>query len=194
MTAAYSGLRIAEVHALCELGSAVLEVRGQLIIRQGRRLSDHANHPDPMLELDEAATRVHSGAGPSAWEPGHSLSVNRDRVAVLLPFDESDPGADPMLISSTRDVLVRLVCPAATVTGHVKVPVASTVAAFIHQTRHRYLALTGARLEPPPAGFDLGPLAATHPFCLVNRAHVVACQELPVDPGAAASATRFPGH
>ena len=182
MSSGYAGLRIAEVHALCELGTALLEVRGRLVIRQGRRLSDHANHPDPMLELDEAATRLLRVGVDGRWEASELLSVNRDRVAVLVPFDEEDPGADPKLVPPTRDVRVRLTCPAAVVEGSVKVPVASTIASFIHETRNRYLAVTGATLTSVAGGPGIGELAGDRAFCMVNRGHVVSCAELPPDP------------
>lgn len=172
-------LRVATVRAICPLDSALLEVRGEVVVRGGRRLSDQANHPDPMLELENAAMRAHSAQGPADWEAVAGMTLNQDRVTVLVLVDERDPGPDPRLVGAvtTRDVRVKLVCAAAQVTGFIKVPKQQTMASFMHSSRARFLAVTGCRIleahgAPPP-----GDLEGTHAFCMVNRDHVIACTE-----------------
>ena len=171
--------RIATVQALCPMLPALLEVRGEVIVRAGRRLSDHANHPDPMLELDRGAMRFHLPGRSEEWEAVEGLIVNRDRVTVLVPTAERDPGPDARRLAAgaLREVRVKLVCVTVQVTGFLKVPVQSTVAAFIHGSRSRFLAVTQAHILAAPGAPPPGELEGAQPFCLVNREHVVACSE-----------------
>jgi len=169
-------LRIAQIRALVETAGAFLEVRGELVLRQRRRLSDHANHPDPMLELDGAAFRRLVGEGPATepWEEVEQLSLNRDHVVVIIPTGEDNPGGNPQLVVQGRPVRVKLLCRSLEVTGFVNLPMQLTVPAFLHETRGRFLAITEARVM---AGSNLADFSRVQPFCLVNREHVVACIE-----------------
>lgn len=171
--------RVATVQALCALGPALLEVRGEVVVRAGRRLSDHANHPDPMLELDRGAVRYHLPAHVEEWEAVEGLLVNRDRVSVLLPTADRDPGPDPRLVaaSALREVRVKLVCQGVQVAGFLKVPVRATVPEFIHASRNRFLAVTRCRILAAPGAPAPGDLEGAHGFCLVNREHVIASSE-----------------
>lgn len=160
------------------MGGALLEVRGELVLKGARRLSDYANHPDPLLDLEEAAIRVHRTTGPDEWEEVQGLAVSRDHVAVLVPqAGENDPGPDQRLVTSHRDVRVKLLCPSVEVTGFLKVPLQSTVRSYIQTTRGRFLAVTQARIMAGPAGMRPGDLEGTCEFCLVNRGQLIACTE-----------------
>ncbi len=178
-------LRVVQIRAGADLGDAFLEIRGEVVMRGARRLSDLANHPDPLLELDRAAMRIHrapgagrdEAAGAAEWEQVAGLTVNRDHVAVLVPVAEQDPGPDPRLVRPPRVVRVKLVCRAVVVTGFIRVPLEATIASFLHETRARFIAVTDARVLGSPGGADLGELEGAHPFCLVNRGHVAACAE-----------------
>lgn len=172
-------LRIATVQAICALGSALIEVRGEVVVRAGRRLSDQANHPDPMLELDAAAMRFLQPDGPEDWEEVEGMTLNQDRVTVLVPLEDRDPGPDPRLVGAvaTREVRVKLVCAAAQVTGFLKVPKHLTMPSYIHSSRARYLAVTRSRVVAAPGAPPPGELEGAHAFCLVNREHVIACTE-----------------
>jgi hypothetical protein len=172
-------LRVATVRAICALDSALLEVRGEVVVRAGRRLSDQANHPDPMLELGAASMRVHGRQGPEEWEEVAGMTLNQDRVTVLVPVEDRDPGPDPRLVeaSTASDVRVKLVCAAAQVTGFIKVPKQMTMASFMHSSRARFLAVTGCRVLGAPGAPPPGELEGAHAFCMVNRDHVIACTE-----------------
>lgn len=172
-------LRVATIQAISGLGQALVEVKGEVVVRSGRRLSDQANHPDPMLELDSAAMRVHHVAGPEEWEDVTGMTLNQDQVTVLVPVEERDPGPDPRLVGAqaTRDVRVKLVCAAVLVTGFIKVPRQQTMASFIHSSRARFLAVTSARVLRSPGAPPPGDLERAFAFCMVNRAHVIACTE-----------------
>ena len=158
---------------------ALLEVRGELVVRAGRRLSDHANHPDPMLELDRGAVRFLRGTQVEEWEAVEGLLVNRDRVSVLIPTADRDPGADPRLLgaSALREVRVNLLCPGVQVAGFLKVPVQASLAEFMHGSRNRFLAVTRCRILAAPGAPAPGDLEGAHDFCLVNREQVVASSE-----------------
>jgi len=173
-------LRIAQIHTITDLGTSFMEVRGHLVIRQARRLSDYLNHPDPMLELDGGEIRLQ---GQELWDEVQGLSLNRNRVLVVLPIDEDDPGADPSLLVPGRHVRVKIVCRGVQVTGFATVPMQATISSFIHESRARFLAVSDARLMPTPNGFQADP--GLHPFCLVNRNYIVACVEAaarPIEP------------
>ena len=58
-----------------------------------------------------------------------------------------------------------------------RVPVNSTIASFIHESRNRFLAVSQARIIHNDVGTALGDFEGMQPFCLVNRAYVVACIE-----------------
>lgn len=169
-------LRIAQIRALVETAGAFLEVRGELVLRRGRRLSDHANHPDPMLELDGAAFRRLTPEGPAAepWEEVEQLSLNRDHVVVIIPAGEDQPRGNPRLLVQGRPVRVKLLCRSLEVTGFMTLPMQLTVPAFLQETRGRFVALTEARVM---AGANLADFSRVQPFCLVNREHVVGCIE-----------------
>lgn len=172
-------LRVATVQAISPMGSALIEVRGEVVVRAGRRLSDQANHPDPMLELAAASIRFHHPEGPEEWEEVEGVTLNQDRVSVLLPVEERDPGPDPRLVGAiaTRAVRVKLVCAAAQVTGFIQVPRHLTMPSFIHSSRARYLAVTGCRVIRAPGAPPPGELDGSHAFCMVNREHLIACTE-----------------
>jgi hypothetical protein len=169
-------LRVAQVRALAEMDRGFLEVRGELVLRQRRRFSDYANHPDPMLELDSAAFRVHpaGGGAPDVWEEVEQLSLNRRQVAVMIPEGEDAPGGNPRLAVEGRPVRVKLLCRSLQVTGFLRVPLRLTVPAFLHESRNRFIGIAEARVL---AGPTLGEFSAVQPFCLVNRDHLVACIE-----------------
>ena len=174
-------LRVATVRAICALDSALLEVRGEVVVRAGRRLSDQANHPDPMLELGGASMRVHGPRGAEEWEEVAGMTLNQDQVTVLVPVEDRDPGPDPRLVGvgaeTTRDVRVKLVCAAAQVAGFIKVPKQMTMASFMHSSRARFLAVTACRVLGAPGAPPPGELEGAHAFCMVNRDHVIACTE-----------------
>jgi hypothetical protein len=170
-------LKITGIRALADLGGHYLEVKGTVVMRAARRLSDYANHPDPMLELDAAELRFHLPGGPELWEQVESLSLNRDRVLLVIPVDESDPGHNPEMHIRGRSVRVKIICRGLQLTGFIRVPVNSTIASFIHESRGRFLAVTQARIIHKDIGTGLGDFEGMHPFCLVNRAYIVACIE-----------------
>lgn len=164
--------RLARIHALAELGPSLLEVRGYLVIRHARRLSDHLNHPDPMLEVDAGELR-HQGE--DFWEEVAGLSLNRNRVLAVIPVDDADPGPDPGALVPAHHIRVKIICRGMSVVGFVTLPLQATMSTFIHETRQRFLAVQQARLVATPDAFstDTGML----PCCLVNRDHIVACVE-----------------
>ena len=166
-------LRIAGIQAIADLGPAFLEVRGEFVIRHARRLSDYLNHPDPMLELDSGAIR-HQGE--DFWEEVEGLSLNRNRVLIVIPFDDADPGPDPQMVVSSRQVRVKVICRGLSVVGFINVPLQATISSFIHETNARFLAVSNARLVPTENGFNVAS-EAIHRFCLVNRTYIVACIE-----------------
>ena len=170
-------LKIAGITALADLGGHYLEVKGTIVMRQSRRLSDYANHPDPMLELDGAELRFHLPGGPELWEQVEGLSLNRDRVLLVIPIDEDDPGHNPEMHVRGRSVRVKIICRGLQLTGFVRVPVNATIASFIHESHNRFIAVTEARIIQNDVGTSLGDFEGRHPFCLVNRAYVVACIE-----------------
>lgn len=180
-------LRVVGIHAVADLGPSFLEVRGHLVLRQARRLSDYLNHPDPMLELDGGGVRFPSARGWDEWEEVEGLSLNRDRVLIVIPVDEVDPGPDPSLLVPARQVRVKLICRGVQVTGFATVPLQATISSYIHETNARFLAVQEARVVPTVGGYRPSEDAsAIKPFCMVNREHIVACVETrPVMPGPA---------
>jgi len=170
-------LKIAGIRALADLGGSYLEISGTIVMRQARRLSDYANHPDPMLELDSAELRFHLPGGPEMWEQVEGLSLNRDRVLLVIPVEESDPGHNPEMHVRGRSVRVKIICRGLQLTGFVRVPVTATIASFIHESRNRFLSVSQARIIHNDVGTALGDFEGMHPFCLVNRSYVVACIE-----------------
>ena len=170
-------LRVVAIHAVADLGPAFIEVRGSLVLRQARRLSDYLNHPDPMLELDGGGMRFPTAKGWDDWEEVEGLSLNRNRVVIALPVDEVDPGPDPTLLVPARQVRVKLVCQGLQVTGFATVPLQATISSFIHETNARFLAVKDARLTPTARGYVPENLDTIHEFCMVNREHIVACVE-----------------
>ncbi|HVB76885.1 MAG TPA: hypothetical protein VNI34_03645 [Candidatus Nitrosotalea sp.] len=174
-------LRLAEINAVADLGPSFVEVRGQIVIRHARRLSDYLNHPDPMLELDGGAIRQESD---DFWEEVQGLSLNRNRVLIVSPTADADPGPDPKLVVSSRQVRIKILCRGVSVVGFVTVPMQATISSFIHETRARFLNVSQARLFPTHSSFrtQLGPALD---FCMVNREYIVACVETRPGIGAA---------
>ena len=170
-------LKVAAVRTLADVGGSYLEVKGSIVMRQARRLSDYANHPDPMLELDAAQLRFHLPNGPDLWEDVDALSLNRDTVLLLIPIDENDPGRNPELHVPGRSARVKIICRGLQVTGFVRVPVNATMSSFIHASRSRFLAVNQARVGAIGSDAGLGDFEGMHDFCLVNRSFVVACIE-----------------
>jgi len=166
-------LRIAEISTVADLGPSFVEVRGQFVIRHARRLSDYLNHPDPMLELDAGSIRQE---GEDFWEEVQGLSLNRNRVLLVLPLTDTDPGPDPGQVVSSREVRIKILCRGVSVVGFVTVPLQSTISSFIHESKARFLGVSQARLVPTHPSFrtDQGPVV---PFCMVNRDYIVACIE-----------------
>src|SRR5690349_14338323 len=116
-------LRVAGVRTIGDLGGSLLEVTGTVVIRRARRLSDFANHPDPMLDLDGAQMRVLHLDKPDFWEEVGSVSLNRDRVILITPIEDDHPGGHTDLQVTGNRVRVKLLCRGLQVTGFVRVPV-----------------------------------------------------------------------
>jgi hypothetical protein len=130
-----------------------------------------------MLELDAGELRFHLPGGPELWEQVEGLSLNRDRVLIVIPVEESDPGHNPEMLVRGRSVRVKIICRGLQLTGFVRVPVTATIASFIHESRNRFLAVTQARIIHNDVGTSLGDFEGMHAFCLVNRSYIVACIE-----------------
>ena len=154
-----------------------LEVRGEIVLRQRRRLSDHANHPDPMLELDGAAFRFHLNGQADVWEDVEQLSLNRGQVILIIPVDEAQPGGNQRLLVPGRPVRIKAICRSLQVTGFITVPMQMTVPAFMHESRARFLAMSEALVMPQAGGAPLQDFQEIHQFCLLNRDHLIACIE-----------------
>lgn len=169
-------LRIAAVHALSDLDNGFLEVKGELVMRQARRLVGYANHPDPMLDLDRASIRFHLRADQDYWEDVEAISLNRDRVLLIIPLDEADPG-EVAGAGPSREVRVKVICRGLIVTGFVTVPVNSTISTFIHETQARFIGVGRCRIMAAPGAPSLQDFPALHEFCLVNRSYITACIE-----------------
>jgi hypothetical protein len=169
-------LRIVTVHMLSDLANGFLEVKGQMVIRQARRLSGYANHPDPMLELDRAALRFHQRDQQDLWEEVEAISLNRERLLLIVPLDDG-AAAEVKPPESDHQVRVKLICRGLIVTGFVAVRANSTVSALIHETPDRFIAVRQARIMAPPGAPDLQAFPDLLAFCLVNRAYIAACIE-----------------
>ncbi len=176
---------MAGIRALADLYGNFLEVSGTVVVRRARRVSEFANHPDPMFELDGAEIRFHGAEGPGMWEQVEGLSLNRDQILLLVPFNEADPGANPELHIHGHDVRVKIICRGLQVTGFVRVPTQETMSAFIHESRNRFLAVNQARVIARPVDMPLEGYGGLFEFCLVNRAYIIGCVETrPELPGA----------
>ena len=174
-------LHVMEIRALADVGGQMLEVRGDVVVRRGRRLSDYGNHPDPMLDIDRAAIRYLGAESSEPWEEVEGLSLNRDRVLLLLPAGAAHvPSPNPDLQVPGRKVRVKVICRGLEVTGFVQVPLHATISAFIHETRTRFLSVSQARVVATKGGARIDDLGDFHPFCLVNREYVIACIETKV--------------
>jgi hypothetical protein len=170
-------LRIAGLRALADLGGTFLEVSGKVVLRHTRRFSDFANQLTPMLDLDEAALRVHHRDRADLWEQVEGISLNRDRILLLIPTEEPQPIGNPELRTPGNSVRIKLFCAGIEVTGFIRIPLHSTMAGFLHQTTTRFLAVTQARLVPTDGRLWLESSELVHDFCLVNRALIMACIE-----------------
>lgn len=170
-------LRVAEIRALSDLGAGTfLEIAGKLVMRHGRRLYDHANHPDPMMDVDEASVRFHAPGSSTQWQPAAGLSVNRDQLVLLAPLDSAD-SAVPYIRGRGRDVVVNLICGPLQVAGNVSVPFDSTLAGYLHQSPTRFLAVSTPTIRPHRQGASLGDFQDTVPMCFVNATKIDACLE-----------------
>ncbi|MGH7777131.1 MAG: hypothetical protein ACREPI_08145 [Candidatus Dormibacterales bacterium] len=177
-------LRVSGIRALADLGGAHLEVDGKIVIHQARRLSDFVNRPDAMLEVEEARIRFHGASGSGVWEEVEGVSLNRDRVVVLIPIGERDPGPAAGLRRERRSVRSKLFMAGLHVTGFLPVPVQDTVAAFLEQTGRRYIPVMEARITREGAGAWLDDLPPIHRFCLLSRSLVAASIETRAEPSA----------
>ena len=176
--------RTAGIRALADLGTSLLEVTGSVIIRRGQRLSDFANFPDPMMDVDDASARTLHVDGAEPFEDAKTISLNRDRLLVVIPVEDEHPGAHVDLKVPGNRIHVRILCRAVQVTGFVTVPGNATLSSFIHERRSRFIPVNGARILPisSHASVELTDFAVLHEFCLVNRDYVIACAEAPVPP------------
>jgi len=174
-------LRTAGIRALADLGTSLLEVTGSVVVRRTQRLSDFANFPDPMMDVSDASARTLHVDGAEPFEDSETLSLNRDRVLVMIPVEDEHPGAHHDLKVLGRRVGVRIICRAVQVTGFVNLPVNATLSTFIHERHSRFIAVNGARILPisSHASVQLTDFAVLHEFCLVNRDYVIACIEAP---------------
>jgi hypothetical protein len=170
-------LRVAGIRALADLYGDFLEVSGTVVIRRSRRISDFANHPDPMFELDGAQIRHHGADGPGMWEQVEGLSLNRDQIVLLVPVNDADPGANPRFVVSGHEVRVKVICRGVQVTGFVRLPTQETMSAFIHESRGRFLPISQARVMASPVNLPIDGYEGLFDFCLLNRSYVIACVE-----------------
>jgi hypothetical protein len=118
-----------------------------------------------MLELDSAELRFHGSADLELPEEARTITLNRDRVLLLVPLEEPESELD----AGGHPVAVKIICRGFQLTGLVRVPVSATITSFMHESRNRFLPVARARIS--------GDFEAEHPLCLVNRSYVVACIE-----------------
>lgn len=170
-----------EIGALAELGGTYLEVRGKVVMRQARRISDLANDEDELLDLEDAEIRVHEG-GDSLWDAVPAMTLNRDEVLLLIPTAETHTSR-PDLKAPGRRVRVKLYCGPLQVTGFVTVPVDQTVSGWHRTTRTRFLSVTEARVQPIQGELKLDEGDGVHRFVLINRRRLTALIETrPAEP------------
>ena len=171
-------LEVKGIRALADIGSHLLEIKGEVAMRRGRRLSDYGNHPDSMLDIDRASIRYLGPEGAEPWEEVEGLSLNRDRVLLMMPFeDRHPPSLNPDLQVVGRKVNVKVICRGLAVTGFVLVPLHATLSTFIHDTATRFLSVSQAHVATIKGGARIDDLGGSHQFCLVNREFIVACIE-----------------
>lgn len=175
-------LRVTGIRALADLGGSHLEVEGKIVIHQARRLSDFVNRPDAMLDVEDARIRVHGPGGAGVWEVVQGVSLNRDRVAVLIPVGERDPGPAAGLRRERRTVRSKLFLGGLQVTGFLPVPLEVTVAAFLEQTGRRYIPVIDARITSDGGFTWLEGLPPIQRFCLLSRTLVAAAIETSSEP------------
>jgi hypothetical protein len=166
-------LRLVTVHLLSDLDNGFLEVKGDLVIRQARKLSGYANHPDPMLELDRAALRFHQRDVQDMWEEVEAVSLNRDRLLLIVPIDDAE-STEATPGEGDRQVRVKLICRGLIVTGFVTVRASYTLTALIHETPDRFIGVRQARIMTAPGGPGLPDFPDLLAFCLVNRGYIAA--------------------
>ena len=172
-------LDVKEIRALADVGGRLLEVKGGVAVRRGRRLSDYANHPDLILDIDHASIRNVGPDGAEPWAEVEGLSLNRDRVLLMLPVEERRTHSlNPDLQVPGRKVRLRVICRGLEVTGVVQVPLHATISAFVYEMKTRFLSLNQARVVSTKGGAKIDDLGDFHDFCLVNREYVTACIEI----------------
>ena len=172
-------LDVKGIRALADLGGRLLEVKGDVAVRRGRRLSDYGNHPDLVLDVDHASIRFLGPDGAEPWEEVKGLSLNRDRVLLMVPVEEPRThSVNPDLQVPGRKVKVRVICRGLEATGFVQVPLHTTISTFMYEMRTRFLSLNQARVLSTKGGIKIDDGGDFHEFCLVNREYVTACIEI----------------
>jgi hypothetical protein len=169
-------LRIVTVHMLSDLDNGFLEVKGDMVIREARKLSGYANHPDPMLELDRATLRFHQRDEQDIWEEVEAISLNRERLLLIVPVDDAD-ATEAKPEEGGRQVRVKLISRGLIVTGFVTVRANSSISSFIHETQDRFIGVRQARIMTAPGAPALQDFPDLLAFCLVNRGYIAACIE-----------------
>lgn len=159
------------------MGGSVLEVEGKAVVRQPGGFSEFANQPGSMLEVEEARVRVHGHRGAGVWETVEGVSLNCDRVVLLVPLDGADPGLEPDLAGEHQMVRAKLFMVGIEVTGFVATAVQDTVANLLEESRARFVRVAEARLFSGPDRHWLDDRPDGVRFCLVNRRLVTACIE-----------------
>lgn len=170
---------VALIGALAELGGTYLEVRGRVVMRQERRVSDLANDDDELLDLEESQVRVHR-PGENLWDSVPSLSLNREEVLLLMPIAETHQGRDDLRAPGRR-VRVKLFCGPLEVTGFVTVPLEQTVSDWHRTARQRFLAVTEARVAPIEQDLEFQDEDGSYKFVLINRHRLTALIETRVN-------------
>jgi hypothetical protein len=130
-----------------------------------------------MLDMDDASIRMLGGRPGSVWEAVENVSLNRDRIVILIPHEESDPTSNPDLMAAGRDVRVKLICTGLQLTGFLRIPVRSTTTGFLHDANSRFLAITHARIAVNPGWGNLDAPDLAPDFCLINRQMITGCIE-----------------
>jgi hypothetical protein len=175
-----------EIGTLAELGTTYLEVRGKVVLRHARRVSDLANDEDELLELVDAEIRVHD-QGDGLWDAVPRLTLNRDEVLLLIPTGEHQTSQSDLQAPGRR-VRVKLYCGPLQVTGFVTVPIEQTVSSWHRTTRTRFLSVTEARVQPLQESLGLDHNEGVYKFVLINRRRLTALIET-----SSADSARAPG-
>jgi hypothetical protein len=175
--AALQDLRVTELRALAQIGATTfMEVTGILIMRHGRRLFDHANHPDPMMSLDEASVRFHTRGSSSEWQSMPRLTVNREKLVLVAPSRTSEATV-PFMDVGGRELMVSFICGQLQVSGTVLVPPDVSLGDFVNQSNSRFVVVSNSRVRPHSEGIGLGDFQEPIAVCYVNAGHIDACLE-----------------